>query len=102
MSDIPLEDHKEFEDWLLARWAEKDQLLEECFKKGSFPSELAGSIETNGQSERQKTAASEGYVETYVKLHHWVELGQIVSVVTGIAVLYKVARKVWSLWRTRS
>ena len=75
--------------------------MEECFKTGRFPSKLAGSIETSGSvSEKQKRASMAGYVETHVQLERLAEVGQIFSVLTGTAILYKLSRKLWSLWRS--
>lgn len=97
MSDIPLDDQKEFDVWLRARWVEKDQLLDECFETGRFPSELAGSIESGSGSEKQKAAASAGYVETYVRLSRWTEIGQIFIVLAAIAAVCKFLPKLWAL-----
>jgi len=36
MSSIPLTDAKEFEQWLLDRWREKDSLLEQWYDTGRF------------------------------------------------------------------
>ena len=87
VSEIPLDDQKEFDSWLRARWAEKDELLDQFFETGRFPSELAGTIEASHGSDEQKLAASAGYIESYVKLHHWVELGQIFMVLVSLACL---------------
>lgn len=92
MSEIPLDDQKEFEAWLLARWAEKDQLLEEFFETGRFPTDLEGSISCDSTDEDQKAAAAHGYVETDVKLGHWSEVGQIFMVLAGVAVLLKIPK----------
>ncbi|KAJ5080982.1 hypothetical protein N7456_013692 [Penicillium angulare] len=89
VADIPLEDQKEFEEWLRARWAEKDKLLDHYWETGRFPSDLAGSIETKNASPEQKVAVDAGYVESYVRLHHWIELGQIFAVLVGLALLCK-------------
>lgn len=98
ISDIPLDDQKEFDIWLRARWVEKDQLLDQCFETGRFPSELAGSIELGKASEEQKAASAAGYVETHVQLGHWAEIGQIFSVLAGVASLCKLSQKLWGLW----
>lgn len=90
LSNIPLDDQKEFEDWLIARWAEKDKLLDHFVETGRFPSELAGTIDAEYASEEQKVAASAGFVESYVRLHHWTELGQIFVVLVSLAVLCKL------------
>ncbi|KAJ5584055.1 Phospholipid/glycerol acyltransferase [Penicillium hispanicum] len=87
VSEIPLDDQKEFDAWLRARWAEKDELLDHYFETGRFPSELGGTIKASHASDEQKLAASAGYVESYVRLHHWVELGQIFMVLVGLAFL---------------
>ncbi|ODM23536.1 hypothetical protein SI65_01125 [Aspergillus cristatus] len=90
ISEIPLDDQKDFEEWLLARWTEKDQLLEECYETGRFPTDLAGTIEAGNVSEKQKTAASNGYAETSVRLGHWTELLQVFGVLFGVACLCKL------------
>ena len=90
ISEIPLNDQKEFDAWLRDRWAEKDELLDQYFETGRFPSELAGSIEISQASDEQKLAASAGYVESYVKLHHWAELGQIFVVLFALAILCSI------------
>lgn len=87
VAEIPLDDQKEFDVWLRARWAEKDQLLDEYYETGRFPSELAGSIDTEGVSTERKAAASAGYVETHVRLRHWTELGRIFMVLVGAGLI---------------
>lgn len=87
VSEIPLDDQKEFDAWLRARWAEKDQLLDQYFETGRFPSELAGTIEAKHATDEQKKAVKAGYVESYVRLHHWIEIGQIFMVLVGLAFL---------------
>lgn len=87
VSEIPLDDQKEFEAWLLARWAEKDQLMDQYFETGRFPSELAGSIEAKSATPEQQVAISAGYVESNVRLHHWTELGKIFMVLAGLGFL---------------
>lgn len=90
VADIPLDDQKEFDAWLRARWTEKDQLLDEFYETGRFPSGLAGSIDTDNVSAEQKSAASAGYVETHVRLSHWIELGRIFMVLAGAGVLCRL------------
>lgn len=92
MSDIPLDDQKDFEAWLLARWREKDELLEEFFETGRFPSDLGSSISPKGTLDQQSEAA-DGYVETDIRLAHWSEIGQIFAVLAGVAL---VLRFFWS------
>lgn len=90
MNEIPLDDQKEFEAWLVARWAEKDELMDEFFETGKFPSDLEGSIPCDSSDEDQKIAAAHGYVETDVKLGHWTEIGQIFMVLAAVALVLKI------------
>ncbi|KAJ5334302.1 hypothetical protein MYU51_004909 [Penicillium brevicompactum] len=85
VSKIPLEDQKEFEAWLIERWSEKDQLMDEYFETGRFPSELAGSIKADGTENGQQIAAEAGFVESYARVHHWSELGLIFVVLLSVA-----------------
>ncbi|KAF7596264.1 hypothetical protein BBP40_002408 [Aspergillus hancockii] len=92
VSDIPLDDQQKFDSWLRARWTEKDQLLDEYFKTERFPSELAGSVDDVGVSTEQQAAAAAGYVEAFVRLRYWGELGRIFMVVIGAAFLCKLPK----------
>ena len=85
VSKIPLEDQQEFEAWLIERWAEKDQLMDEYFETGRFPSELAGSIKAKHAVDGQQVAAEAGFVESYTQLHHWSELVLIFMVLLSVA-----------------
>ncbi|KAL2823991.1 hypothetical protein BDW59DRAFT_173120 [Aspergillus cavernicola] len=68
VADIPLDDQKEFDVWINARWTEKDELLEQYFETGRFPSELAGSIDVGHGDLTQLDAAESGYAEAQVLL----------------------------------
>ncbi|KAB8232149.1 putative RNA polymerase II transcription elongation factor (Ctr9) [Aspergillus alliaceus] len=86
VSEIPLDDQKEFDTWLRGQWTEKDRLLDEYFETGRFPSDLSGSIDNaNVSEEQQAAAAAAGYVESFVKLGHWSEIGRIFMVLIGAA-----------------
>lgn len=92
VADIPLDDQSEFDAWIRARWAEKDQLLDECFETGRFPTELGGSIVVGTDTPEQTSAAATGYAETQVRLGHWTELGRIFMVLVGTALLCRLPR----------
>ncbi|KAL4985640.1 hypothetical protein BDW68DRAFT_189472 [Aspergillus falconensis] len=74
VADIPLDNQQEFDAWLRARWTEKDELLDEYFETGRFPSALAGSIEIGHGDATQLNAAESGYAEAHVRLGHWTEI----------------------------
>lgn len=92
VSDIPLEDQAEFDTWLRERWSEKDLLMDQYFETGRFPTELAGTIEAESGSAKQKAVASDGFVEAHVRLGHWSELARIFMVVTMAACLCKLPK----------
>ena len=92
VSEIPLDDQQEFDSWLRELWTKKDQLLEQYYEAGRFPSELAGSIEVGHGSEEQRTAAAAGYVETHVRLGHWAEVGRIFMVLVSAVFLCKLPK----------
>ncbi|KAL4974319.1 acyltransferase-domain-containing protein [Aspergillus desertorum] len=92
VADIPLDDQQEFDAWLRARWTEKDELLDEYFETGRFPSALAGSIEVGYDNAPQLNAAQSGYAEAHVRLGHWTEIGRIFRVMFGFALLCRVPK----------
>lgn len=81
ISEIPLDDQKEFEAWLTERWAEKDQLLEYFVETGRFPNDDGNKEESPG------TTAGPSYVETEVKLGHWIEVVQVFVVLGTVGLL---------------
>ena len=94
ISEIPLDDQKEFEVWLTKRWAEKDQLLDHFFETGRFPADDDSSekLLENGSDE----PVNSGYIETEVKLGHWIEATQIFVVLGILALFTQHLSKLWS------
>jgi lysocardiolipin and lysophospholipid acyltransferase len=84
VSSIPVKDPQEFEQWIVARWREKDELLDTFYDTGRFPTEPSGS--TDG-----------GYIETEVKLKSWAEIGQIFVVPLTLALLANIVAKLWTM-----
>ncbi|KAI9762637.1 MAG: hypothetical protein M4579_000255 [Chaenotheca gracillima] len=97
LSSIPLDDSKAFEDWLRARWVEKDELLEMYMQTERFPANsfhTSKSISANGAP-----GSSNGYLETEVRQGHWWEVGQIFFVSVSSLAILLYARSVWrSFW----
>ncbi len=88
VSSIPLKDAKEFEIWLLDRWREKDDLLEQYYETGRFPADSeAGSLEEGSG------ISKDGYIETEMTLNHWMEIGQIFVVLATSALVVNVVLK---------
>ena len=77
VSDIPLENLEDFHAWLIARWNEKEILLEHHAKTGQFPSSI-----------------NEGKcITTEVKLGRWWEIGQLCAVLAPfLAGIFAISR----------
>ncbi|KAF2114906.1 acyltransferase-domain-containing protein [Lophiotrema nucula] len=73
IKDIPLDDAKEFEAWLLKRWREKDDLLEHYVQNGRFPADEGTSPAINGA----KPLKGAGHIETEVRTQNPFEFLQI-------------------------
>lgn len=93
VSSIPLTDAKEFEQWLLARWREKDDLLEQWYNTGRFPADAASADESKGISKA-------GFIETDITLNSWLEIGQIFVVLATVALVVNVILKFVGLFMT--
>ncbi len=99
-SSIPIDDPKQFEQWLNQRWREKDALLEQYVENGRFPADdghdSEGEPATSGHS-GSKMAKGAGFIETEVKLAHWYEIGQIFVVLAAFGLIFNILAKLWNL-----
>ena len=93
MSSIPLSDAKEFEQWLLLRWREKDDLLEQWYNTGKFPADARSAAPEKGISK-------EGFIETEMTLNNWMEIGQIFVVLAAAALVINVILKFLGIFMT--
>ncbi|KAI4176604.1 MAG: hypothetical protein LQ343_000895 [Gyalolechia ehrenbergii] len=81
---IPVDNNKDFDNWLRARWIEKDQLLENYQKTGRFPADTGVDELPDGRKRR-----GAGFIETEIKPNRWYEYLQIFAPVGLLAlVLY--------------
>lgn len=74
IADIPLGDEKVFGEWVLARWREKDDLLQYFVEHNRFPAD-EGETLANGSGGKSLKGA--GWIETEVKPAKWFEWVQI-------------------------
>lgn len=91
--DIPFSDPKEFEQWLLQRWREKDDLLEYFMQHGRFPADDGTSAAINGA----KPIRGAGYIETEVRPKSVLELLQVLVPPLTLALLYNVFLKYYRM-----
>lgn len=84
VKDIPLHNDKAFELWLIARWREKDLLIENYLIHGRFPGDTGVSKTASGKVKR-----GAGHLNVEIKSSHWYEFLQIFAPMGVLAmVLY--------------
>lgn len=81
ISTVPIHDKIAFGTWVLDRWKEKDDLLEQFYNTGKFPMD----------------SPSENPIETQVALRYSLEVGQIFVVVLALALVANVLAKLWEM-----
>jgi lysocardiolipin and lysophospholipid acyltransferase len=89
IADLPLHDDKIFSDWVLARWREKDDLLQYFVENNRFPADEGVSPSVNG-GEPVKGA---GWIETTVRPVKWGEWIQIFIPTAALALVLNVVLK---------
>lgn len=86
VKDLPLDDHEAMYQWILARWREKDELLEAFMKTGRFPADKSAVHIEDGPTDSFKTP----YINTEVCLRNPVEFLQIFTPVAAAMVVGRV------------
>ena len=96
VAGIPAGDLQAFEHWIMQRWLEKDALLEHYAQHGRFPTsdEMVAQDSATEDNERPKKEAGR-YIETEVKLGHWIEVGQIFVALAGFGLAWALLLRVW-------
>lgn len=72
IKNIPIDNEKAFELWLLARWREKDLLIENYLIHGQFPGDTGVSKKPSGEIVR-----GAGHHKVEIRSSHWYEFLQI-------------------------
>ncbi|KAF2715183.1 acyltransferase-domain-containing protein [Pleomassaria siparia CBS 279.74] len=91
--DIPVHDEKEFTDWLLARWREKDDLLEHYVATGDFPADTGATPGINDA----KLLRGAGIIETDVRPSKPLEFLQIILPPAALALMINVVWKFFNM-----
>ena len=92
-SSIPVDDPKQFEQWLLERWREKDELLEYYVEHGLFPADGGAGPLVNGG----KPVTRAGYIETEVRPRNPVEWMQIFVPPAALLLVVNVVIKIFRM-----
>lgn len=86
VKDMPIDDKDAMHEWTLARWREKDELLEKFLETGKFPASVEAVNIENGPNDEFKTP----YINTEVKPRSPVEFLQIFAPVSAAALLIRI------------
>jgi hypothetical protein len=86
---IPLHDEKLFGDWVLARWREKDDLLQYFVENNRFPADEGVSPNVNGGS----PVRGAGWIETEVRPAQWGEWIQVFIPTAALVLVVNVVLK---------
>ncbi|KAF3199944.1 hypothetical protein TWF106_003523 [Orbilia oligospora] len=93
ISEIPYNNTKEFEQWMRARWTEKDEMMETYMQTGRLPGDdeevevlSNGGMINPGKKVGTTPTGKGNVVETAVKLRNWLEVPKM-FVVPGTALL---------------
>ncbi|KAK3065292.1 hypothetical protein LTS18_002695 [Coniosporium uncinatum] len=99
VADLPVSDEKAFNDWILERFREKDELIDRYLETGRFPvdEDWVDKPGANGYLADGPVHTREPYVETQVRPASRGELLQIYAPVAGF--LYAVAI-IWNIWQS--
>ena len=94
VSEIPIDDDKKFDEWLLERWREKDRLLEGYLQTGRFPANDGDDEVSNGVVS-SKTVEGEGYIETEIRAKSALELLRIYVPTTALYLIIRLMGQFW-------
>lgn len=89
IKSIPIHDEAAFSDWLLARWREKDDLIEHYLQNGRFPADEGTSPAVNGG----KPLKGAGHIETDVKPTNMLEVLQMFALPASSVLVLNVVMK---------
>jgi lysocardiolipin and lysophospholipid acyltransferase len=89
IADIPLHDEKVFSDWVLARWREKDDLLQYFVENNRFPADEG----VSASSKDGKAVKGAGWIETEVRPVKWGEWIQVFIPSAALGLVLNVVLK---------
>jgi len=104
ISELPLDDHAQFDAWVQKIWREKDDLMEQYLATGRFPA--METLKDNGKDGEGRPlmgdGTSGGYIETTVKTKHWWEWMKIFVVLAGWGLVAIILARLWNWAMHRS
>ena len=85
IKDIPFKNQKAFELWTIARWREKDVLIEKYLRDGKFPADTGATKFKSGEIKQ-----GSGHLEVQIRSSHWYEFLQIFAPMGVLAMVLAV------------
>lgn len=86
IKDLPLDDHDKMYEWIMARWREKDELMDTFIRTGKFPADKSAVEIEGGPTDSFKTP----YINTEVQPSSPTEFLQMFMPVAAAAVVGRV------------
>jgi len=93
VADIPTHDEKAFAEWLLARFREKDALLQYFVENQRFPADNGESFDQRADGGKGKTVKGAGWIETEVRTAKWWEWLQVFVPLAAAVLVLNVVRR---------
>lgn len=94
ISSLPLDDKDAMYDWVLQRWREKDELMEQFIRTGKFPADAEAVEIEGGPTEKEwKTP----YINTEVKPRAFYEFLQMFAPVAAMALVGRILVQIFDL-----
>jgi lysocardiolipin and lysophospholipid acyltransferase len=93
IDDIPLHDEKIFSDWVLARWREKDDLLQYFVENNRFPADEGVTPSTKDGN----AIKGAGWIETEVRPVKWGEWIQVFIPTAALGLVLNVVMKLLNI-----
>lgn len=87
VKDIPIDDKDAMYEWMVARWREKDELLDKFLETGKFPASVEAVHIENGPDDAFKTP----YINTEVKPRSPLEFLQMFAPVSAAVLVARIA-----------
>ncbi|KAI6247810.1 hypothetical protein HI914_04542 [Erysiphe necator] len=94
ISDIPLHDKDEFDEWLRLRWSEKDAYINQYIATGRFPPILQDGKDTKNPPKNEE---KEGFFETEVRIDNYWE---ILYIIVPILIFLGVVQTLKFFWNS--
>ena len=101
IKNVPFKDAAKFDAWLLDRWREKDDLIEQFNKTGIVANELDPQVMT-GMIASDNPATQSGYLETEIGPRYRFEFLQAFLSIFAVIFSWKLVQWLWWAARTAS